>query len=249
VATTKYRNIRCITELCLQQKLLNSLPSLSEFVSLKYLDISCNKLKHLNFISTCTVYFFNSTLISLNLCNNKLTKLPNLHLTFPKLETLELWGNQLEDTEHLLDNLAKCENLREISIDESISKSDAGDSANFNNQLITQMPQLIRVNGKEIRKTDALQSFGVGQTHARQRQVYDLIERQLSSLAQVTSPMIASVNKSYDIIQELLTKVDEDMQQRSELALVEAQNPTRSSIKTKLKEALDFASSATNKSS
>ncbi|KAF5395859.1 hypothetical protein PHET_11629, partial [Paragonimus heterotremus] len=42
------------------------------------------------------------TLISLNLCNNKLTKLPNLHSTFPKLETLDLWGNQLEDTEHLL---------------------------------------------------------------------------------------------------------------------------------------------------
>ncbi|KAF8564453.1 hypothetical protein P879_10601, partial [Paragonimus westermani] len=188
-------------------------------------------------------------LISLNLCNNKLTKLPNLHLTFPKLETLELWGNQLEDTEHLLDNLAKCENLREISFDENISKPDAGDSDNFNDQLITQIPQLVRVNGKEIRKTDALKSSGVAQTHARQRQIYDLIERQLSSLAQVTSPMIASVNKSYDIIQELLTKVDEDMQQRSELALVEAQNPTRSSIKTKLKEALDFASSATNKNS
>ncbi|KAF5398074.1 hypothetical protein PHET_08326 [Paragonimus heterotremus] len=105
------------------------------------------------------------------------------------------------------------------------------------------------ITQKDVRKIDAVKFSGVAQTHARQRQVYDLIERQLSSLTQVTSPMIASVNKSYDIIQELLTRVDEDMQQRSELALAEAQNPIRPGVQTKLKETLDLVSSATNKSS
>ncbi|KAF6771809.1 hypothetical protein AHF37_09864 [Paragonimus kellicotti] len=74
------------------------------------LNLSNNSITEMNDIEHAI------TLISLNLCNNKLTKLPNLHSTFPKLETLELWGNQLVDIEHLLDNLTKCENLREISL-------------------------------------------------------------------------------------------------------------------------------------
>ncbi|TGZ69194.1 hypothetical protein CRM22_003867 [Opisthorchis felineus] len=180
------------------------------------------------------------SLTSLNISNNLLQKPPIFHKSFPNLETLEMTGNPLFINDDLLDDLAQCEMLRELTLD------DNTESTNFSKlqELVSErVPQLFRMNNTDLRKRSSRNTGGMEQCYEHKQQVYDLIESQLAALTSMTAPLQASLDKSFDAVSQLFARVDEEMEKRTNRALTESVNTARSSVRNKIQDALGFAAS------
>ncbi|KER25303.1 hypothetical protein T265_07238 [Opisthorchis viverrini] len=168
------------------------------------------------------------TLASLNISNNRLQKLPNFHTCFPNLETLEMAGNPLFINDELLDDLAQCEMLRELTLDDNTESTDFSE---LQGKVSERVPQLFRMNNTDLKKRSSRNTDGMKQCYEHKKQVYDLIERQLAALTSMTAPLQASLDKSFDAVSQLFAKVDEEMEKRTSRALTESVNMARSSVR------------------
>ncbi|KAG5442735.1 hypothetical protein CSKR_114047 [Clonorchis sinensis] len=178
------------------------------------------------------------SLASLNISNNPLQKPPNFHTCFPSLETLEMTGNPLFINDELLDDLAQCEMLRELTLDDN---TESIDFSKLQEMVSERVPQLLRMNNTDLRKRSSRNTDGMKQCYEHKKQVYDLIESQLAALTSLTAPLQASLDKSFDAVSQLFARVDEEMEKRTSCALTESVNTARSSLKNKIQDALEFA--------
>ncbi|GAA56412.1 hypothetical protein CLF_110834 [Clonorchis sinensis] len=168
------------------------------------------------------------SLASLNISNNSLQKPPNFHACFPSLETLEMTGNPLFISDELLGDLAQCEMLRELTLDDN---TESIDFSKLQEMVSERVPQLLRMNNTDLRKRSSRNTDGMKQCYEHKKQVYDLIESQLAALTSLTAPLQASLDKSFDAVSQLFARVDEEMEKRTSCALTESVNTARSSLK------------------
>ncbi|THD27881.1 hypothetical protein D915_001267 [Fasciola hepatica] len=174
------------------------------FDQLERINLSNNKIARLG-----TEIRARNSVTALFLNNNQLHDLPKLHEYLPSIDVLEISSNKFIIFDDLLDSISGCENLRELSLQGNPFTEEEKGVISLAKTVKKKLPNIVCLNSvfidailepKELSKTTS------DTTH--QRELYSLIEEQITHLSSLTAPLEESLNKSFTALQDVLNRLD-----------------------------------------
>ncbi|CAL8090141.1 unnamed protein product [Calicophoron daubneyi] len=183
-----------------------------------------------------------SSLTTLLIQQNGVVELGALSQYFPKIETLDISCNQLTDFSNFLAELKHCELLREVNFEGNPwSHGPSGEASDFEELVKSQLPQVLIFKTKK--RGESTPVVVEGSARDGGHQLYELIERQLTSMKESTAPIERCLNESYSAIQNMLEKLKDVGPDGEDKLKSDGQGSSRCGVRTKLTEALEYASS------
>ncbi|KAA0189524.1 hypothetical protein FBUS_08779, partial [Fasciolopsis buskii] len=198
---------RCpkLNELDASNNLLTDLGlEIEGFDHLERLNLSNNKIARVS-----TDIRPHNSLNALFLNGNQLDELMNLHRYFPNLDVLEIASNKFMILDDLLDSICNCENLRELSIRGNPCVEEEKCLTGLAKKVRKKLPKVVCLNSVFIDTImDPTDTSKMRGDFNRQREIYKMIEEQVTHLTSLTAPMEESLNKSFTALQDVLSRLD-----------------------------------------
>ncbi|TPP65081.1 hypothetical protein FGIG_10741 [Fasciola gigantica] len=161
------------------------------FDQLERINLSNNKIARLG-----TEIRARNSVTALFLNNNQLHDLPKLHEYLPSIDVLEISSNKFIIFDDLLDSISGCENLRELSLQGNPFMEEEKGVVSLAKTMKKKLPNIVCLNSvfiDTILEPEALSKTMSDTSH--QRELYSLIEEQITHLSSLTAPLEESLNK------------------------------------------------------